>query len=106
MSSSEHAHFVKQTSPSGSEELSKQPVMNALVLSYQDPVLGHIIERPSSTNAVEGICWLCNNNARPRDLFKPCPCDVVCHRDCFRKWREGWINPRNYFCCPTCMFSY
>ncbi|CUG91469.1 transmembrane protein, putative [Bodo saltans] len=40
------------------------------------------------------------------ELYKPCSCDSLIHRSCLRQWRTGWINPRNYFSCPNCMYSY
>lgn len=54
-------------------------------------------------------CSLCDKNDNREHLFRPCKCDNSTryfHRECFRRWRTGWINPRNYFCCPDCMFSY
>lgn len=49
-------------------------------------------------------CWSCMSPGG--DLFKPCQCPTLIHRGCFRKWRATWINPRNYFSCPTCLCSY
>ena len=53
-------------------------------------------------------CALCGEGDRPDDpLFKPCPCDRLWHRaTCFRKWRRGFISPRNYWSCPDCLYNY
>ena len=81
--------------------------ITGVVVAYQDAVLGHVIDRRTDAVALPTeTCWLCGSPQRPGDLFQPCPCPVVCHRDCFRQWRAGWINPRNYFSCPTCLSRY
>jgi hypothetical protein len=54
-------------------------------------------------------CDICDCGAEAGDLFRPCNCGNgtrYFHRTCFRTWRQGWINPRNYFCCPDCMTAY
>jgi hypothetical protein len=54
-------------------------------------------------------CDLCSVGSEKGELFRPCKCSNGAryfHRTCFRTWRQGWINPRNYFCCPDCMYSY
>ena len=50
-------------------------------------------------------CRYCRQYGNQDALFRPCECDAI-HRECFCKWRQGWINPRNYFSCPDCMRSY
>lgn len=52
------------------------------------------------------VCWFCHQQGDLNQLYKPCNCNSWIHRTCFRDWRTGWINPRNYFCCPNCMFTY
>ena len=71
-------------------------------------VLGRIV---GTARPPEGqLCWYCANSGRNDELYdelyQPCNCPSVIHRSCFRKWRQGWINPRNYFACPNCLYSY
>lgn len=72
------------------------------------PVMGEIVwDGPKPFEATEvSPCWACNQTNNPETLFKPCNCSGLIHRHCFRKWRQGWINPRNYFSCPNCMTRY
>jgi flagellar basal body-associated protein FliL len=54
-------------------------------------------------------CWLCNTSDVTEEsgcLFTPCLCHRPVHRGCFRRWRQGWINPSNYFKCPLCDTKY
>ena len=53
----------------------------------------------------DAVCRLTGERGDPSMLFKPCKCGWV-NRNAFKKWRQGWINPRNYFSCPDCMYSY
>ena len=53
----------------------------------------------------DAVCRLTGERGDPSMLFKPCKCGWV-NRYAFKKWRQGWINPRNYFSCPDCMYSY
>jgi hypothetical protein len=71
--------------------------------SSSNVVLGHIVstQLPTAT-----ACWHCGSADRPEMLYVPCHCNTIIHRDCFRQWRTGWINPRNYFQCPNCMRDY
>jgi hypothetical protein len=89
-------------------------------------VVGEMRSEEALSYAYEGIpvvrfsavvngaqCFLCDGDNANNDLFQPCKCPTpgsggprYYHRQCFRKWRAGWINPQNYFACPECMHSY
>lgn len=75
-----------------------------LYYNASDPVLGTVVTEYDVQPS--GCCWYCQSAERADMLFKPCACNSFIHRDCFRKWRTGWINPRNYFQCPNCCHSY
>ena len=102
--------MVKQSSTFVGEATSINAVEGLPVLSQDGLVLGHIILNPVITNATKAAwkseCWFCNKSNDANQLFQPCTCSTLIHRECFRKWRTGWINPRNYFCCPNCLSSY
>lgn len=95
-----HRHHTVEPTFSD-EELRRTQIMLATVCT--GPVMGTICSKGSVGH---DACWLCNSTDQPETIFQPCLCPTVCHRHCFRKWRQGWINPRNYFCCPNCMHSY
>ena len=67
-------------------------------------VVGHIVT--SRQQQGPATCWFCGKDDRPELLYIPCTCNTLIHRDCFRQWRTGWINPTNYFQCPNCMHDY
>lgn len=70
-------------------------------------VVGKIVSTVAPLGGNDGVCcWYCRSNDHPESLYQPCHCSSYIHRGCFRQWRTGWINPKNYFSCPNCMFSY
>ncbi|CUG91471.1 Hypothetical protein, putative [Bodo saltans] len=69
-------------------------------------VYGKISSTLPIPDASTAKCWYCGTCDPVSELYKPCPCDSLIHRSCLRQWRTGWINPRNYFSCPNCMYSY
>lgn len=73
--------------------------------SNQAEVVGHVISY-EPIPAAHDVCWYCSSRGNESDLYKPCVCSTFIHRQCFRKWRTGWINPKNYFSCPNCMYNY
>ena len=89
------------------------PTNERFIYDHDGTVYGKIL----STAPVDFIpptmeCWFChraggtNGNGTADELFCPCNCYKPMHRECFRRWRSGWMNPRNYFGCPTCGHSY
>lgn len=62
---------------------------------------------PLPLQAPSTVCCFCKGQQVSADdpIFNPCNCKK-CHRSCFKKWRQGWINPRNYWSCPECMYNY
>jgi flagellar basal body-associated protein FliL len=69
-------------------------------------VYGKIASTLSPPDPSTAKCWHCGKCDPVSELYKPCLCDSLIHRNCLRQWRSGWINPRNYFSCPNCMYSY
>lgn len=72
---------------------------------HSGAVLGQLISREPLPSSYD-VCWYCTNQGDITQLYKPCNCLSWIHRSCLREWRVGWINPRNYFCCPNCMYNY
>jgi hypothetical protein len=98
---------VMGVSPAEGEEGEVEPYVGVMVVEYGETTAA------IPADAVCSECMLGHNGA-PLDgncLFQPCEClrgygRRYFHRECFRKWRTGWINPRNYWICPDCMFYY
>lgn len=85
----------------------ENPVTNERFINGSDGVVyGKIVSTLPVPNPLEATCWYCRQCEPAGELYKPCPCESLIHRNCFRQWRTGWINPRNYFSCPNCMHSY
>jgi hypothetical protein len=62
---------------------------------------------PVEASACCALCGVVGGRNAADSMFKPCPCNRVWHRACFKEWRAGWpINPRNYYSCPDCMYNY
>lgn len=94
------------------------PTQERFIYDHDGNVFGKIVSTaPNDFIPTTTECWYChcatsrggaeiNDNAHENSLFCPCNCYKPMHRECFRRWRSGWMNPRNYFGCPTCGHSY
>ena len=83
----------------------ENPVVAERFIAGSDgTVYGRVVSTNMATSACE--CWHCGKSTMPETLYQPCRCGTYIHRGCFRQWRAGWINPRNYFQCPNCLYSY
>lgn len=103
-----------QSSVQGEERAlldSERPVVGAMPqpLGYQYEFEGVPLVRTTTETPNWARCDCCAQGMEAGELFRPCNCNNKTrffHRHCFRQWRQGWINPRNYFCCPDCMTAY
>lgn len=95
------------------EFVESPPTAERFVFDQDGNVFGKIVSNaPPQFIDRSATCWFCKSGsgcdgATPgNELFCPCDCYTPIHRECFRRWRGSWMNPRNYFGCPTCGHSY
>lgn len=78
-------------------------------MSFLGAPMGVVVWNPHPPKLDEATarCAFCNEGQTSNDdpLFQPCQCKL-CHRSCFKQWRLGWINPRNFYQCRDCMYNY
>jgi hypothetical protein len=84
----------------------EMPVVGERFINGPDGVVYGKIASTAEAPGDTASCWYCRRGDPVGELYKPCSCDSYIHRKCLRQWRSGWINPRNYFSCPNCMYSY
>ncbi|CUG91470.1 Hypothetical protein, putative [Bodo saltans] len=84
----------------------EMPILGERFINGPDGVVYGKIASTTEPASSVATCWYCRRGDPIGELFKPCSCDSFIHRSCLRQWRAGWINPRNYFSCPNCMYSY
>jgi hypothetical protein len=84
----------------------EMPIVEERFINGPDGVVYGKIASTAEAPGDTASCWYCRRGDPVGELYKPCSCDSYIHRKCLRQWRSGWINPRNYFSCPNCMYSY
>ena len=87
-----------------STHFEKPIVAERFITATDGTIYGRIVTSETVPHTTQ--CWYCGKSEQPELMYQPCKCTTSIHRHCFRQWRTGWINPRNYFSCPNCMFSY
>eukprot|EP00966_Prymnesium_polylepis_P160215 3704075-Prymnesium_polylepis.1 len=79
----------------------------AAVLIY---VLYDAPEAPPTADAADGaMCRVCYAGAEAGRLFSPCRCSGTMkfvHVSCLNEWRAASVNPRSFYTCDQCGYSY
>jgi len=66
--------------------------------------------QPSEDSSMElPVCRICYSGAEAGRLFSPCHCSgtmAYVHVKCLNQWRCASSNPRSFFTCDQCGYSY
>lgn len=63
----------------------------------------------TSEETGEATCRVCYGGAEAGRLFSPCRCSGTMryvHVHCLNAWRVASVNPRSFFSCDQCGYSY